>query len=72
MDLIAGCAAFVAVSRHASFTQGAAAAGIPQPSRLPLTVRSSAPAHRDGVRQGLAQTRQLAVDPFGPHLEPAP
>ncbi|GAA1649936.1 LysR family transcriptional regulator [Actinoplanes couchii] len=31
MDLIASCVAFIAVSRHASFTHGAAAAGIPQP-----------------------------------------
>ncbi|WP_306210164.1 LysR family transcriptional regulator [Actinoplanes sp. RD1] len=62
MDLIASCAAFVAVSRHESFTQGAAAVGIPQP----VASRRIA-----GLEQHLGapvlerSSRTVALTPFG-------
>ncbi|TDD70407.1 LysR family transcriptional regulator [Jiangella aurantiaca] len=68
MDLVAACAAFVAVSERASFTQGAAAIGIPQPvaSRRVAALEE----HLGGVVFDRT-TRRAALTDFGRAMLPA-
>lgn len=68
MDLVAACAAFVAVSERGSFTQGAAAIGIPQPvaSRRVAALEE----HLGGVVFDRA-TRRAALTDFGRAMLPA-
>ncbi|WP_250032699.1 LysR family transcriptional regulator [Paractinoplanes maris] len=67
MDLIASCAAFVAVSRHASFTQGAAAAGIPQPV---ASRRIAALERHLGALVLERSSRTVVLTPFGRDMLP--
>lgn len=68
MDLVAACAAFVAVSERGSFTQGAAAIGIPQPvaSRRVAALEQ----HLGGVVFDRT-TRRAALTDFGRTMLPA-
>ncbi|SDU24259.1 LysR family transcriptional regulator [Jiangella alkaliphila] len=68
MDLVAACAAFVAVSERGSFTQGAAAIGIPQPvaSRRVAALEE----HLGGVVFDRT-TRRAALTDFGRAMLPA-
>lgn len=67
MDLVAACAAFVAVSERGSFTQGAAAIGIPQPvaSRRVAALED----HLGGVVFDRT-TRRAALTDFGRAMLP--
>lgn len=68
MDLVAACAAFVAVSDRGSFTRGAAAIGIPQPvaSRRVAALEE----HLGGAVFDRA-TRRAALTDFGRAMLPA-
>ncbi|TDC51512.1 LysR family transcriptional regulator [Jiangella ureilytica] len=68
MDLVAACAAFVAVSERGSFTRGAAAIGIPQPvaSRRVAALEE----HLGGAVFDRA-TRRAALTDFGHAMLPA-
>ncbi|AGL15190.1 LysR family transcriptional regulator [Actinoplanes sp. N902-109] len=68
MDLVASCAAFVAVSRAGSFTRGAAAAGIPQPV---ASRRIAALEQHLGTPVLDRTSRSVVLTPFGRDMLPA-
>ncbi|WP_249998577.1 LysR family transcriptional regulator [Actinoplanes sp. M2I2] len=68
MDLIGSCVAFIAVSRHGSFTQGAAAAGIPQPV---ASRRIAALEEHFGAPVLERSSRTVALTAFGREMLPA-
>jgi DNA-binding transcriptional LysR family regulator len=68
MDLVASCRAFVAVSRHGSFTVGAQAAGIPQSV---ASRRIAALERHLGGRLLDRAARTVTLTPFGADLLPA-
>ncbi|MBB4931448.1 DNA-binding transcriptional LysR family regulator [Lipingzhangella halophila] len=68
MDLVAACNAFVYVSEHGSFTQGAAAARIPQPV---ASRRIAALERHLGARLFDRSTRQAVLTPFGRDMFPS-
>lgn len=68
MDLLAACRAFVSVSRHASFTAGAAAARIPQSV---ASRRISALEQHLGERLLDRSSRVVTLTAFGGELLPA-